>query len=103
MTQPLRVEVTRSGGLTGITRSWAVETAPEDAEAPATALRELVAAADLVGSSRGSGAGGADRYQYDVTILDGTDRRSYSLQETDLTEAQRRLVRWVMSAGSDNA
>ena len=95
----VRVEVTRSGGFAGISRTRAVDTADLDEERADT-LRTLVEESRLeTRTAGGPVAGGADRFQYDVTIVRNSQRRSIVLHEPDLSEAQERLIRWVLKGG----
>jgi hypothetical protein len=92
----VRVEVVRSGGFAGLTRAAAVDTAELDGER-AEQLRELVDESQiesLISASPGSGA--ADRFQYDVTVTRANQRTSVVLRETNMPDAARRLVRWVL-------
>ena len=96
----VRVEVTRSGGFAGVSRTRTVDTADLDEERADT-LRTLVEEFHLETRPAGGGpaAGGADRFQYDVTIVRNGQRRSIVLHEPDLSEAQERLIRWVLKGG----
>jgi hypothetical protein len=93
------IEVVRSGGFGGVRRTARADTDDLDEER-AAALRSLVADAALGdrGTGARSGGGGADRFQYDVTLVRGNDRRELTLSESGLSEAQQRLVHWVLGA-----
>jgi hypothetical protein len=73
---PVRVEVERSGGFAGMVTRRTLDTAdlPPD---EAGELRRLVAAADVAGLAQrladapAPARGGADRFQYDVTVHHG--------------------------------
>jgi len=92
------IEVVRSGGFGGVRRTARLDTDDLDEERAAT-LRGLVADASLDDRGTGprSGGGGADRFQYDVTLVRGNERRELTFSESRLSEAQERLVRWVLS------
>jgi hypothetical protein len=95
-----RIEVHRSGGFAGIGLSGSA-----DIDAlPADEARELLALFDQLDvdspprAARPS-AGGADRFQYDVTVSRGGNRRTLSLEETDLTPAQRDILTRILRRG----
>lgn len=93
----IRVEVERSGGFGGVPRAARVDTDDLDDER-ANTLRGLVADAAL--GDRGTGARSGDRsrdkFTYDVTLVRGNDRRELTLPESALSDAQQRLVSWVL-------
>jgi hypothetical protein len=93
----LRVEVTRSGGFAGISRTGTVDTGDLD-EGRAEMLRTLVdqCRLEIRPETGRREAGGADRFQYGVTIVRDGQKRSIVLREPDLSEAQERLIRWVL-------
>jgi len=99
----VRVQVTRSGGFAGISRTWTVDTADLD-EGRAETLRTLVDQFSLETRrvTRNPEVGGADRFRYDVTIIRDGQRRSIVLREPDLSEVQERLIRWVLKGGPPN-
>jgi len=95
------VEVTRSGGFAGVRRTGRVNTADLDSERAET-LRRLVTEADVAnrrGGAVGRRATGADRFQYDIAVVRGDDRRSFVVGEDQLSDADRRLLRWVLAEG----
>jgi hypothetical protein len=99
----VRVEVVRSGGFAGLTRAAAMDTEELDAEL-AERLRKLVDESQIESLTSTPSRGGADRFQYDVTVTRGNDRTSIVLHESSMPDAARRLVRWVLqgaSAGAD--
>jgi hypothetical protein len=51
--------------------------------------------ADDAPSERSPGTG-ADRFQYELTIRVGPDRRSFVRREPELTAAEMKLIRWVL-------
>jgi hypothetical protein len=99
----VRVEVVRSGGFAGLTRAAAMDTAELDGER-AEQLRELVDESQLQSlSSAPPGSGAADRFQYDITVTRGNQRTSIVLRETNMPDAARRLVRWVLRGASQGS
>jgi hypothetical protein len=97
----IRVEIVRSGGVAGLKRTGRVDTADLDEER-AAALRSLVSETTLTGQPGQPSAartGGADRFQFDVTLVRGDDRRSFVVHESDLSDADQRLIRWVLAEG----
>ena len=102
--QRLRVEVERSGGFAGLTRSWALDSAdltPDDA----ARLHALVSAAapaantsppphptDPTGSPAGSGPGRPDAFQFDVRVVLGAEHWATTAREDQLGPALRALV-----------
>jgi hypothetical protein len=96
----VRVEVVRSGGFAGLTRTAAMDTEELDAER-AEQLRRLVDESQVQSlTSAPPGSGSADRFQYDVTVTRGNNRTSVVLQEANMSDAARRLVRWVLQGAS---
>ena len=96
----IQVEVTRTGGFAGMSRKGRVDTADVEEERAAT-LRRLVSEMSVAtGAPRASAAsgGGRDRFQYNVTIVSDDDRRSLVLHEP-LSDADQRLVAWVLAEG----
>lgn len=123
MADKLKVEVVRSGGFAGLTTSGALESSVLDATAAAE-LADNVAAAGLdpaspteaaaptepkapppAGSRRaragaggmgGPATGGADRFQYDITVQRGSKKRKLTVSEAELTPPQRALIDRVL-------
>ena len=96
----VRVEVVRSGGFAGISRTALADTAQLDQQQSAE-LRQLLdeSAEDRTQRAPASGPPqGADRFQYDVTIQEDDHTESFVRQESELTPAEQRLVRWVLSS-----
>jgi hypothetical protein len=100
----VRVEVVRSGGFAGLTRAAAMDTEELDGER-AEQLRELVDESQIESLTSGPpGSGAVDRFQYEITVTRGDQRTSIVLNESDMPDAARNLVRWVLqgaSPGSD--
>jgi hypothetical protein len=97
----IEVEVVRSGGVTGMTRTARADTHVLDDAGTAT-LRALVTGSSVCGTAARpgtAGTGAPDHFQYDVTLVRGEDRRTAVLREGDLSDADRRLVRWVLQHG----
>jgi len=98
--QRIRVEVVRSGGFAGQSRTGRVDTADLDEEGAAT-LRRLLSASTLAAGEGAvaAGGGGPDRFQYSLTIIAGGERRSIVVDESDLSDADQRLLAWVLAEG----
>ncbi|MDX6325572.1 MAG: Emfourin [Nocardioidaceae bacterium] len=96
----VRVEVTRSGGVTGIGRSAVADSGELDV-AGATELVRLVDECSFgeadASSAVGVSTSGADRFQYDVTVQRGDQVLSFVRSEPELTPAEQQLLRWVLS------
>jgi hypothetical protein len=88
-----RIEFEQSGGFAGMTLSTTVDTArlPPD---EAREIEQLVDQADLTAlPSRPAGPPrGADRFQYDITVVRGRKRHHVTIQESDMPPAVRPLV-----------
>jgi hypothetical protein len=95
-----RIEVHRSGGFAGVDLSGAqdIDSLPAD---EARELLALLGQLDVDPSPRAArpSAGGADRFQYDVVVTRGGKRRTLSLQETELTPAQRNVLTRILRRG----
>ena len=99
MTDPrVRVELQRSGGVTGIPLKASVDT--RDLEEPeAQELRALVDRADvpaLAERSSGPGPGQPDRFEYELTVT--IDDRPYQIRlgETEVTEKAKPLIQRLL-------
>ncbi len=104
---PISVEVERSGGFAGIVtrrRADTAELAPHDA----AELRALVAGADLAGLEQSLAAsapgatpatGGADRFQYDLTVDDGEHVHRFSVQDGSVPAQLQPLLSAAMRLG----
>lgn len=92
----VRIEVARSGGFAGITLRSSIDTSelPPD---EGRAVEDLVERADLA-SLPGPVArpGPVDRFQYDLVVTRGDERRHVSVGERDLTPPLRQLVDEVL-------
>ena len=99
----VRVEVVRSGGFAGLTRAAVMDTAELDRER-AEQLRKLVDESQIQSlTSTPPGSGAADRFQYEVTVVRGNQRRSIVLHESNMPDAARRLVRWVLQGAGQGS
>jgi hypothetical protein len=97
------VEVVRSGGFAGLTRAAAMDTAELDGER-AEQLRKLVDESQIQSlTSAPPGSGAADRFQYHVTVTRDDHRTSVVLNESNMPDAARRLVRWVLQGASQRS
>lgn len=94
---PLRVSITRGGGLAGLVITTAVDTSTLT-EKDAATLREMVRAANLehvVPSS--TSAAIPDEQTYEITVESEEISRTVVMSERDLTAAIRSLMAWVES------
>jgi hypothetical protein len=98
--KPLRIDLVRSGGFAGLETTVSLDAATLPRE-EADELGRLVDRADLPRHPRPPGPppSGADRFQYDLAIVRGDERRTASLTEADLTPELRKLVRRVLELG----
>lgn len=87
----MKISVTRSGGIAGITRRAEVDT---EGRHDAEAWQSLVDGADL--ADRGRPAGRPDRFVYRVDV----DDRTAHLSEADLDEPTRALIDSVFADGA---
>jgi hypothetical protein len=81
---PARLELTRSGGFAGLRRTAQIDLDAGEAEALAAAFDEAGEQPDR--------AKGADRFQYDLTLVRGAERRSVCLREDAVPDALRPVV-----------
>ena len=79
-----RLELTRSGGFAGLRRTARLDLEAGEAEALAAAFGET---AEPLGP-----AAGADRFQYDLTLVRGGERRSVRLREGAVPDALRPVL-----------
>lgn len=100
----VKVEVVRSGGFAGLTRTASVDTDQLD-DAAAEELRRLCEDSELGSGRTGAPSpvppGAADLFQYGVTVQRGGRKVSFARSEPQLTPAERRLVSWVFGARSE--
>jgi galactose-1-phosphate uridylyltransferase len=101
---PLRVSITRGGGLAGLVITTAVDTSTLT-EKDAATLREMVRAANLehvVPSSTSAAIPDEQTYEideqtYEITVESEEISRTVVMSERDLTAAIRSLMAWVES------
>lgn len=79
-----RLELTRSGGFAGLRRSAQLDLEPDEAEALAAAFDEA--------GEHPERARGADRFQFDLTLVRGAERRSVRVREGAVPDALRPVV-----------
>jgi hypothetical protein len=94
--EPMRVEVTRSGGFAGVVRHAAVDSADLAPQAAAS-LARLVEAVDL-DAPRPGPAKGADRFQYDISVTAHGRTRSATVVEGAMTPQLKALVQHVLGS-----
>ena len=86
------IELVRSGGLAGISMATEVRVGdlpPEKAAAVEGALGQV----DLGAlAARRAAPAGPDRYQYDVTVVDGGERHTFRLGESEVPAELRPLL-----------
>ncbi len=96
----VRVEVNRSGGFAGITRTASLDTESLDA-AKAAELRRLVGVSRAASSPAAAGEPaarrGADRFQFEITVEHDGQTETVARAEPDLTPVEQQLVRWVLT------
>ncbi|MDP8992656.1 MAG: hypothetical protein M3N31_06350 [Actinomycetota bacterium] len=99
----LHIELARSGGFAGITVRSSLDTGdlPPDEAARIEALFEQADLAALPGP--GPRPGAVDRFQYDLIVTRGEERRHVSVGEKDVTPALRQLIDEVMARRSGPA
>ena len=85
-----RIEVSRSGGFAGLTRTWSVEVSSTEAEERWLPLLEKV------GSSSGIEDPQRDRYVYHIAI----GYREVTVTESAVEGPWKELVEWVKTASS---
>jgi hypothetical protein len=94
----VRVEVVRSGGFANLKAPPAVVDTDDLSPEEAARLTDLVGRADLAAAAARPRAPvrGADRYQYDVTVTEGTRREHVTVGEGELSPELRALVQDVV-------
>ena len=97
-----RVEVHRSGGFAGISRTAVADTDQLGAQQTGELLELLdhSRADEHGGPSPRPSTRGADRFQYDFTIEQDDRTESFVRDEAELTPGQQRLLRWVLANGA---
>lgn len=93
----MRVELTRSGGIAGLTVQVAVE-GTELSKAEASKLAELVERAGVEALARRSPlrGPGADRFQYDLTVSDKGKEHRLTVSEGAVPPELDELLRWLL-------
>ena len=88
-----RIELTRSGGVGGITMRVSVDSA-ELAPGEAAMIEEAVQGVSLPQPERSPAASGSnvDRFHYDITLTAGDQRHQLSAGEEDLAADLRQLI-----------
>jgi len=93
-----QIELTRSGGLGGLTMAASVDVdgLPPD---EAAAVTDALARVDLGAlAAQGSGSpSGPDRFQYDLTVSDDGGSRSVTLQESGIPPELRPVIDTLMA------
>jgi Emfourin len=90
---PIRIELTRSGGVAGISRHASVDTVTLPLD-EAHELAALVGQIDFAGLARlpEQPPRGPDRFQYDLTVEQGSTRYQLSLPETAVPAELKSLL-----------
>jgi hypothetical protein len=89
-----KLELTRSGGFAGISQSAELDSGELGADEAAEVERLFD---DLAGGAGTTEApGGADRFQYDLALERGGERRQVTVGEGQMTRDQRALVKRLM-------
>lgn len=83
---PVRVDVTRTGGIAGVARAWTAE--PSEGEASDWTMLIERCPWDAPAAE----ATGADRYTWEIAAVCGPDERRTELPDSDLVGAWRELV-----------
>ena len=93
----LHVELARSGGLAGLTMAAAVDVDDLPAET-AGSVRGALDRVDLaaLAAAPPTTPSGADRFQYDLTVTRGDDRRSVTLHESQVPPELRPVLEALM-------
>ena len=91
----MRVEVVRSGGFTGIPAEASIDASKLDPHEVAE-LERLVAQ----GKPPGPPAEGADWFQYDIALSRGSDRKTASFSENELSAEASKVVQRVLELGA---
>jgi hypothetical protein len=99
------IRVTRSGGLANLRQEATVDTDAIQDESQRREIEDLLARFPLEELAQGAQgaqapARGADRYQYDVTIVDERGERTVSASEESLPPKLFDVVDWVLTHGS---
>ena len=100
MSDPIRVLLSRSGGVAGIRRSVTLDSARLEPERAAE-LRRLVAQARLSQISEPTirASRVPDRFQYTLTVEHGTERHSLTFAEEKTPDQLRDLLAMVWREG----
>ena len=93
----MRIELLRSGGFANLRVKKTVDTSQLPAE-QARELSELIEGVDLEDLARRSPlrGRGADRFQYDLTVIAGEEERHVSLSEDAMPAELRPLIQWIL-------
>jgi hypothetical protein len=98
--RPLRIELTRSGGFAGLTTPVGKLDTSELPADEAQEVERLYRDADLSPLTRvAPSPGGADRFQYHLTIEDDRGRRELTMREDEVPDSLRPLIERVKAAG----
>jgi hypothetical protein len=96
----MRIEFTRSGGFAGLRISRVLDT---DAmpEAQALELKQLVESADFFGLPESFSSGGADKFQYKITIESDGRTHTVEADERAVPPALAPLVKRLEAASRE--
>jgi len=90
----LRIELTRSGGIAGLSTTLGELDTAELPEPEAREIEELVSRADVPSLAEASPmrGEGADRFQYELTIEDAGGRHELAMSEDSVPDDLRPLI-----------
>jgi len=97
----VKVKIERSGGFTGLTRSYEVES--DDLPSPLVARLKKVMKNDYLSSPnlRFAPKGSADFQTYKITIEDGSNSRVIECSEHNIQDNLKTLVKYVEKHSKD--
>jgi emfourin len=96
----MKLELVRSGGFAGIEMRSELDTSelPADqAGAVQQALEALAGGPEATSAPPGRRPGGADRFQYDLTVVDDGRRRHYTFHDGSVPAALQPVIRLLTS------
>ncbi|PSB24198.1 hypothetical protein C7B82_27930 [Stenomitos frigidus ULC18] len=98
----MQITLERSGGFTGMPLTITVDTAKLSPD-NAARLRHLVEAADFFRlPDRVSTPAQPDRFEYTVTIQEGTQKHTITVGEAAIPEPLKPLLHWLMETAGQH-